>query len=133
MADNVAVTAGSGTTVATDDVAGVHYQRVKLDIGPDGTSNPLANPTVSTGTSVTATAADTSVLVANTSRKSFFVYNDGTAIVAIKLGTSMSSVTDFTFELTPGAFYESQFPTYTGAIRAWSTSGSQALRITELT
>jgi len=30
MADNVAVTAGSGTTIATDDVAGVHYQRVKL-------------------------------------------------------------------------------------------------------
>lgn len=30
MADNVAITAGSGTTVATDDVAGVHYQRVKL-------------------------------------------------------------------------------------------------------
>jgi hypothetical protein len=30
MADGVAITAGSGTTVATDDVAGVHYQRVKL-------------------------------------------------------------------------------------------------------
>ncbi len=30
MADNVAVTAGSGTTIATDDVSGVHYQRVKL-------------------------------------------------------------------------------------------------------
>lgn len=30
MADNVAITAGSGTTIATDDVAGVHYQRVKL-------------------------------------------------------------------------------------------------------
>ena len=30
MADNVAITAGSGTTVATDDVAGVHYQRMKL-------------------------------------------------------------------------------------------------------
>jgi hypothetical protein len=30
MADNIAITAGSGTTVATDDVSGVHYQRVKL-------------------------------------------------------------------------------------------------------
>lgn len=30
MADNVAITAGSGTTIATDDVATVHYQRVKL-------------------------------------------------------------------------------------------------------
>jgi len=30
MADNVAITAGSGTTIATDDVSGTHYQRVKL-------------------------------------------------------------------------------------------------------
>lgn len=38
MADNVSWTAGSGTTVATDDVAGVHYQRVKLVDGTlDGT------------------------------------------------------------------------------------------------
>lgn len=38
MADNVGWTAGSGTTVATDDVSGVHYQRVKLVDGTlDGT------------------------------------------------------------------------------------------------
>lgn len=30
MADNVAITAGSGTTVATDDVSSVHYQKFKL-------------------------------------------------------------------------------------------------------
>jgi len=30
MADNVAITAGSGTTIATDDISTVHYQRVKL-------------------------------------------------------------------------------------------------------
>lgn len=30
MADNVAITAGAGTSVATDDVAGVHYQKMKL-------------------------------------------------------------------------------------------------------
>lgn len=34
MADNVAITAGSGTSIATDDVAGVHYQRIKLAVGP---------------------------------------------------------------------------------------------------
>lgn len=33
MADNVAITAGAGTTIATDDIAGVHYQRMKLNIG----------------------------------------------------------------------------------------------------
>lgn len=43
MADNVAITAGLGTSVATDDVAGVHYQKVKLDVGGDGVSLPLSN------------------------------------------------------------------------------------------
>lgn len=36
MADNVAITAGVGTPVATDDVSTVHYQRVKLT---DGTAD----------------------------------------------------------------------------------------------
>lgn len=39
MADNVAITAGSGTTIATDDVSGTHYQRVKL---VDGTLDSTA-------------------------------------------------------------------------------------------
>lgn len=39
MSDNVSVTAGSGTSVATDDIGGVQYQRVKLGLGPDGTAN----------------------------------------------------------------------------------------------
>lgn len=36
MADNVAVTAGTGTTIATDDVSAVHFQKVKL---VDGTAD----------------------------------------------------------------------------------------------
>jgi len=38
MADNVAITAGSGTTIATDDIGGVQYQRAKLSLGADGTA-----------------------------------------------------------------------------------------------
>lgn len=41
MADNVAITAGSGTTIAADDVSGVMYQKVKLDLGGDGVSDPV--------------------------------------------------------------------------------------------
>lgn len=36
MADNVSVTAGTGTPIATDDVGGVQYQRVKVTFGVDG-------------------------------------------------------------------------------------------------
>ena len=52
MADNVTVTQGSGTSIATDDIGGVHYPRSKVGWGADGTyndvsaSNPL--PTVLT-------------------------------------------------------------------------------------
>lgn len=41
MADNVAITAGAGTVIATDDVSGVQFQRVKLDVGGDGVSVPV--------------------------------------------------------------------------------------------
>lgn len=41
MADNVAITAGSGTNIAADDVSSVYYQRVKLDGGGDGAAVPI--------------------------------------------------------------------------------------------
>lgn len=42
MADNVSITAGSGTNVATDDIGGVHYQRVKVALGADGSATDAA-------------------------------------------------------------------------------------------
>lgn len=41
MADNVAITAGSGTSIATDDVSSVHYQKVKPYASTDGTEVPF--------------------------------------------------------------------------------------------
>lgn len=38
MADNVAITAGAGTSIATDDIAGVQWQRVKIGHGQDGSA-----------------------------------------------------------------------------------------------
>jgi hypothetical protein len=54
MADNVTIPA-SGTgdatpVVATDDVAGAHYQRVKLDLGDDGLSDPAIGTVPVSGT-----------------------------------------------------------------------------------
>lgn len=39
MADNVAITAGSGTNIATDDVSGAHYQKMKLYDGTADSTN----------------------------------------------------------------------------------------------
>lgn len=62
MADNITfqstvATPPSGAVVATDDVGGVQYQKVKIDLGGDGASSPLTsgNPMPVTGT-VTANA-----------------------------------------------------------------------------
>jgi len=41
MADNVGYTPGSGETIATDEIGGVQYQRVKPVWGVDGVANDV--------------------------------------------------------------------------------------------
>lgn len=59
MADGVAITSGAGTTIATDDVSGTHYQRVKL---VDGT----LDSTTAIPASTTSPANGTAGLVTRT-------------------------------------------------------------------
>ena len=43
MADNTLLNAGTGgDTIATDDIGGVKYQRVKVTFGPDGVASDVA-------------------------------------------------------------------------------------------
>jgi hypothetical protein len=53
MADNVAITPGSGAIAAADDIGGVLFQRVKVSHGADGsatdTSEAAPLPTQDTG------------------------------------------------------------------------------------
>ena len=69
MADDVPVTAGAGTSIATDDIAGRHFQRIKLVHGADGvnagdvsTANGL--PVVQVSNSLVSTANSTAVNLA---------------------------------------------------------------------
>lgn len=58
MADTVPITAGTGTSIATDDIAGVHFQRIKLIHGDDGVNAgdvSAINPLPVTGTFFQAT------------------------------------------------------------------------------
>jgi hypothetical protein len=88
MADNVQITAGSGTTIATDDVgSGVQVQRVKMTWGVDGTAtdasatNPLpvvapgvlkiaVTPTISTSAYTSGDAIGGLLTFANAARVS---------------------------------------------------------------
>lgn len=60
MADNVSITAGSGTTIAADDVGGVLFQRVKSVLGADGVAvDPSAGAgAVGTGVQRVTLASD---------------------------------------------------------------------------
>lgn len=55
MADNVSITTGSDATIATDDVAGVQYQRIKVDLGGDGAASPLVRGQQSAANSIPVT------------------------------------------------------------------------------
>ena len=52
MADNLGYTPGTGATVASDDIGGIQYQRVKVTTGVDGVANDVSatNPMPVTGT-----------------------------------------------------------------------------------
>lgn len=111
MADNVNVPGGSAGPVATDEISGVHHQRVKVQHGADGSAtdvsaaSPLPVSEIAAGavlsTAVTvgtsATALPSSAL---SSRKSMIVFNNGNT--TIYLGPS-------------GVTTSSGLPVYAGA------------------
>lgn len=56
MADNVNISAGTGTPIATDDVGGAHHQRVKIVVGADGVVKDVQPATVAAVASGTGDA-----------------------------------------------------------------------------
>lgn len=59
MADNITATPGTGLTLATDDIGGVHYPRTKLSIGDDGSAADVSatNPMPVSAAALTTLAA----------------------------------------------------------------------------
>lgn len=95
MADNVPITAGSGTSVATDDVAGVHYQRVKLSLGADGAATDI-------GIGQAAMAASVPVVIAS-NQSAVPVSGTLTAVTTVGTITNPVAVTDNSGSLTVDA------------------------------
>lgn len=119
MADNVAITAGAGTSIATDDIGTVHYPRNKIVVGADGVNdgdvakaNPMPTrpgmPTTKqlTQASVSVAASGDNTLVAATASQTtrvfrLYLVNSGTVKVDAKF---KSATTDKTgaMSLYPG-------------------------------
>lgn len=119
MADNLAITPGSGATLATDETSingtPVHVQRVTLG----------GAPTVAYGnTAITTTA--TLILAANYERKGFSIQPvDGT----VYLGDDSSVTSSTGFPLTNGATFSSSAAL--GTIYAITASGTVNVRYWE--
>lgn len=140
MPDNVTLP-GAGVDVATDDVGGIAYQRVKVTHGPDGQADDVSPaaplPTISqagtaTVTSVAAATSSTELAAASLTRRGLSVFNDSIADLRVKFGTG-ASTSSYTVKVGPGQLYEMPSPIYTGAVHGiWSAADGNA-RITELT
>lgn len=64
MADGVAITAGAGTTIATDDIGGTQYQRIKMAFGIDGAAADVSASDPMPVTAPAATRTSHSIAVA---------------------------------------------------------------------
>lgn len=142
MADNVAITAGSGTTISTEELttlngAGVsaqHAQRVLVGSRTaDGTVvdwQPIV--TAATLTNVNDTATSTTLAASNAARKGLLIFNDSTQALYVKYGAT-ASATSFTVKIDPGGYWEMPTPIYSGVVDGvWAADASGAARITEL-
>jgi epidermal growth factor receptor substrate 15 len=84
-----------------------------------------------TSTSVAGNASSVQLLAANASRRGATLFNDSTAVMYVKLGTT-ASATSFTVRLLANAYYEVPF-SYNGRIDGIWVSATGNCRLTELT
>ena len=123
MADTVPITAGSGTSIATDDIGGVHYQRVKLSLGADGAATDI-------GIGQAAMAASIPVVIAS-NQGAVAVSGTLTAVTTVGTITNAVAVTDNSGSLTvDGTVAATQSGTWTvqpgntANTTAWKVDGS---------
>lgn len=105
--------------------------RRQVVVGPGGVAVGAATASTATLTNVASSATTVQALAANTARVGCTVYNDSSAILYLKFGTT-ASTSSYTVQIPAGGFYEFGAPVYTGRLDAiWSAANGNA-RITEL-
>lgn len=143
MADNVELNQGTGGAVmATDDIGGVHFERVKLTLGADGVnagdvsaSNPIpakeTRAATSTLANVAGSASSITILALNAGRLGAAVFNDSSSALYLKFGTT-ASTSSFTVKIAAGGYFEVPHPCYTGRIDGIWDSATGNARVTEV-
>jgi len=94
--------------------------------------NVVSRVGTSTLSNVTSSATSVTLSAANDARRGWLLFNDSTAILYIKFGTTASS-TSHTVQVAAAGYYEMPNPIYAGRIDGiWASANGNA-RITELT
>lgn len=137
----------NGVEIAVErNVAVPALVRPLLVAGIDGTGDAQAllvdgTGALATGVVQPATAVVTSVgqsavvvvlLALNLARKGAIVFNHGSRVLFLKLGSGASS-SDFTVRLLPDSTFALPFPAYTGLITGvWAGAGGGSALVTEM-
>lgn len=82
MSDNLLYTPGAGATLATDDIGGVHHQRVKLSLGADGAATDAPGD----GTYGIDVDITRSVAIAVTDNSGSLTVDDGGSTISVDDG-----------------------------------------------
>lgn len=116
--------------------ANLTVSSTRLLVDASGTTQPVSSTldlsSTSTLSNVSGSATSVSLLASTAGRKGAYFFNDSTAILYLKFGTT-ASTSSYTVQIQPGGFFEMPpKPVYTGAIDGiWSVANGAA-RITEL-
>jgi hypothetical protein len=90
-------------------------------------------PASATVTAVASTTSSVTLIAENTNRRGLSIFNDSTAVLYVKHGSSAATASDYTVKLVAGAFYELPHPIYTGALTGrWAAANGYAM-VTENT
>ncbi len=109
MADDTRLNPGvGGDLIATDDIAGVKFQRVKVVGGTDGTALEMGAGDAATRSDSVSTA-EQQLLAASPTRKSAIFYNKGDTDYWLGEGTTVVTATNMTVRIPPGGFYVTDF------------------------
>ena len=140
MADNTTLNPGTGgDVISTDDLGSMKVQRVKVQIGTDGSAadvysgNAMPVRTVASSSSVTRTPVDTGstqLADANSGRLRLVVVNDSSTTLYVKYGNA-ASTNSYTYRLEPGSTLEES--AYTGLVEATLETGTGHAHVTVLT
>jgi hypothetical protein len=135
MADNINVTQGTGTNVATDNISGTHHQLIKLEYGDDGSAtqvsetNPL--PVVLSNDTVEVTGT---VSIAN--GQTIGVSGDVGLSGSLPAGTNtLGKIAPNEYELAGNTAHVKKYYTNEGAVTdgiVWSPAAGKRWYITDI-